>query len=322
VIAVDKIIDSIGLTGVLPVVTLENSRDAVPLAKALSDGGLSCIEITFRTGAAKEAISQLSKSDLPMLIGAGTVQSVDQVKVAVEHGARFIVTPGLNRKVVEYCIQAKIPVIPGVVTPSEIEEAIAYGLDVLKFFPAEVSGGVEYLKAIYPPYKKIQFVPTGGIDESNLLSYLQLPSVLACGGSWMVKRELIAEGKFDEVRKLSEAAMRTMLGFKLQHVGINSSKEEEARVTSAFLADMLRFESRDTPGSVFVGAEFEILKSRVHGEHGHIALGTNFIDRAVAYFDRRGIKTKPETRNEKDGKLATVYLDVDIGGFAVHLFQL
>ena len=315
-------IEQIRLTGILPVVTLEDSEDAVRIVQALHDGGLSCIEITFRTGAAGDAIAQSVKSGLPLVIGAGTVQNVDQVKQAVDAGARFIVSPGLNRMVVEHCLKNKIPVLPGVATPTEIERAMEYGLDVLKFFPAEANGGVSYLRAISAPYKKIRFIPTGGIDESNLLSYLRLPTVLACGGSWMVKADTLANKRFDEVRTVSSNAVKIMLGFKLQHLGINSADAEAAKKTATFLADILQSETRDTPGSTFIGSDFEILKSNLYAQHGHFAIGTNSIDRAIAYLERKGIKTKPETRSEKDGKLATVYLDVEVGGFAVHLIQI
>lgn len=318
----DKVFEQIGLIGIVPVVTIHHAEDAVPLAKSLVNSGLPCVEVTFRTDAAKEAISRISKAAIPMLIGAGTVQSVDQVKEAVDCGARFIVSPGLNQKVVEYCVHAAIPVIPGAATPTEFEQAMGFGLEVLKFFPAEASGGVEFLEAVSAPYKKIKFVPTGGIDESNLVSYLRLPGVLACGGSWMVKADLIANHRFDEIQILSAKAVKTMLGFRLRHVGINSDNSTEAQKTAAFVAELFQEDKKDGATSIFIGTEFEVLKSKFLGDHGHIAIGTNSIDRAIAYFDRKGIKTKPETRSEKNGKLATIYLDISIGGFAVHLVQI
>lgn len=318
----EKIFEQIGLIGIIPVLTLHRADDAVPLAQALVAGGLPCAEVTFRTDAARDAVARISKAGLPLLIGAGTVQSVQQVKEAVDCGAQFIVSPGLNQNVVEYCIKAKIPVMPGAVTPTEFERAMDFGLEVLKFFPAESSGGAAYLEAINAPYKKLKFVPTGGIDESSLLSYLKLPGVLACGGSWMVKSDLIENKKFDEVQRLTAKAVKTMLGLKLQHIGINSPNEGEAKKRATFLADLLQFDTRDTPGSIFIGSEFEILKSKSYAEHGHVAIGTHSIERAIAYLDRKGIRTKPETRSEKNGRLATIYLDIDVGGFAVHLIQL
>ncbi len=318
----DTIFEEIGLLGIVPVITIERADDAVPLARALVSGGIPCAEVTFRTDAAKEAIGRIAKSGLKVVIGSGTVQSVDQARIAIEAGAHFIISPGLNRKVVEYCLQSKVPVMPGAATPTEFEAAMEYGLEVLKFFPADASGGVPYLRSIHAPYKKLKFVPTGGIDETSLVSYLKVPGVIACGGSWMVRHDLIAAGKFDEIKALSAKAVKTMLGFKLQHIGINTPNAEKAGESAALLGDLLQLEKRDTPGSVFLGSEFEILKSKLYAEHGHIAIGTNFIERAIAYFERKGIRTKPETRSEKDGRLATVYLDLEISGFAVHLFQL
>ncbi len=318
----DNVFDRLGLCGIVPVLTVDDARDSRPLAEALVNGGIPCVEVTFRTDAAKDAIGAMVKSVPGILVGAGTIRSIDQAKGAVDTGAKFIVSPGLNRKVVEYCLANNVPVIPGVLTPTEIEEAMQYGLEVLKFFPAEAGGGVPFLRSISAPYRKIRFIPTGGIDEMNLLSYLKLPGVLACGGSWMVNKELIAEKNFDEIRKIAADAVRTMLGFTLRHVGIHAGSADKAGTLAAFLGGNLDFEIKDTPGSVFVGTGFEILKAKGPGDHGHIAIGTNFIDRAVEYFVQRGIRTKPETRSEKNGKLATVYLDLDVAGFAVHLVQL
>jgi 2-dehydro-3-deoxyphosphogluconate aldolase/(4S)-4-hydroxy-2-oxoglutarate aldolase len=318
----EKVFEEIGLIGIVPVLTIHKADDAVPLATALVDGGLPCAEVTFRTDDAREAIARVSKSGLPILLGAGTVQSVEQVKQAVDCGARFIVSPGLNQKVVEYCLQATIPIIPGVATPTECEQAMGYGLEVLKFFPAEANGGVAFLEAISAPYKKMKFMPTGGIDESTVVSYLNLPGVLACGGSWMVKTDLITNHRFDEIQMLCAKAVKTMLGFTLRHIGINSENSNEAQKTAAFVADVLQFEKKEGAASIFIGTEFEVLKSKYLGEHGHIAIATNSVERAIAYFERKGIKTKQETRSEKDGRLSTIYLDVTIGGFAVHLVQV
>ena len=318
----ETIFEQLGLIGIIPVLTIDRAEDAVPLANALVAGGLPCAEVTFRTDAAREAILLIAKAGIQTLIGAGTVQNVDQVKKAVDNGARFIVSPGFNQKVVEYCIQSKTPVIPGAATPTEFEQAMNFGLDVLKFFPAEAAGGVEFLKAISPPYKKIKFIPTGGIDESRLVSYLNLPVVLACGGSWMVKSDLIAAHRFDEIQALTAKAVKTMLGMRLRHIGINSDNSKVAQKTAAFMADLLQLDTKDGATSIFIGNEFEVLKSKFLGDHGHVAIGTNSVERAVAYFERKGIKTKPETRFEKDGRIATIYLDIDIGGFAVHLVQL
>jgi 2-dehydro-3-deoxyphosphogluconate aldolase/(4S)-4-hydroxy-2-oxoglutarate aldolase len=202
-----EILEKIGSHKLVPVIVIENAKDALPLAKALIDGGLPVAEVTFRTRAAKESIQLIAENFPEMLIGAGTVLSIDQVKTAVNAGAKYIVSPGLNPKVVEYCVVNSIPITPGVATPSEIERALEFNLEVVKFFPAESLGGVKYLKAISAPYGNLKFIPTGGINEGNLLSYLQFSKVLACGGSWMVKDELIKNKKFIEIKTLTVAAM-------------------------------------------------------------------------------------------------------------------
>ena len=204
----NPILEKIGQLKIVPVVVIQDERDAEPLAQALLDGGLPTMEITFRTDAAKAAIGRIAKSHSAIVLGAGTVLSVDQVKAAVDAGARYIVSPGIPPKVVEYCLKKGICVTPGVVTPTEIAAALEYGLEVVKFFPAEASGGIEYLKAISAPFPNLKFIPTGGIDESNLLPYLQHPKVLAVGGSWMVKPALIAGKQFEEITRLTAQAVQ------------------------------------------------------------------------------------------------------------------
>ena len=204
----DKILEEIGAIGIVPVIVLEKKENALALASALIEGGLPVAEVTFRTKAARESISIISKSFPDMVLGAGTVLSVEQVKVAADAGAKYIVSPGLNSKVVEYCITNKIPVTPGVATPTEIERALEYGLEVVKYFPAEPLGGINYLKAISAPYGNLSFIPTGGIDVTNLLTYLKFSRVLACGGSWMVKSDLILAGKFEEIKILTLEAVK------------------------------------------------------------------------------------------------------------------
>jgi 2-dehydro-3-deoxyphosphogluconate aldolase / (4S)-4-hydroxy-2-oxoglutarate aldolase len=318
----NKILEQIGLLGVIPVIVIENEDHAEPLAHALVESGLPCAEITFRTDAARNSIFRMNALYPSMMIGAGTVLKVDQVKIAVDAGAKYIVSPGVNRSVVEYCVKNNIPITPGVATPTEVEMALEFGLDVLKFFPAEANGGLNYLKAISAPYPKVKYIPTGGIDQTNLLSYLKFPKVLACGGSWMVKQELMANGAFNEIKRLTAQAMGQMLGFSLRHIGINTADKNTANQVANQLSNLFQFQLRDTEGSVFVGEQFEILKRIYLGKNGHIAITTNFIDRALNYFERNGIKILPETKNELNGKLQTVYLDIDIGGFAVHLVQI
>ena len=200
------VIQQIAKLKIVPVVAIDNAADAPKLGEALVAGGLPIAEITFRTKAAPEAIKAAAK--IPgMLVGAGTVLTVDQVKQAVDLGAKFIVAPGLNPKVVGYCVENKIPVTPGVVTPGEIEQALDFGLTVVKFFPAESFGGAKTIKALSAPYGMMKFMPTGGVTTANLEEYLKTPAVLACGGSWMVTKDLISGGKFDEITNITKEAV-------------------------------------------------------------------------------------------------------------------
>jgi 2-dehydro-3-deoxyphosphogluconate aldolase/(4S)-4-hydroxy-2-oxoglutarate aldolase len=203
----DKILEQIGLLGILPVAIVEDEKKAVPLARTLSESGLPVIEVTLRTQAAARVIEQIATDSSEMLVGAGTVLTVQDTQTAIDAGARFIVLPGFNPKIVEYCILKSIPVIPGVLTPTEIQYALEYGLEVVKFFPAEASGGLKYLKAAAAPFGNLKFIPTGGIEQSTLLSYLQFPKVLACGGSWMIQPEMIRTGQFEKIAELTRISI-------------------------------------------------------------------------------------------------------------------
>lgn len=203
----DLVIEKIKEMGVVPVVAIENAADAPRLGAALSAGGLPCAEITFRTAAAPEAIRLMAAECPGVLVGAGTILSVEQAKTAVANGARFIVTPGFDDSVVDWCLANEVPITPGVMTPTEINMALNKGLRVLKFFPAEAAGGIKTLKAIGGPYGEVKFIPTGGISPNNLADYLALPSVVACGGSWLVKKTLIASGDFNAITRLTQQAV-------------------------------------------------------------------------------------------------------------------
>ncbi|MFA6540612.1 MAG: bifunctional 4-hydroxy-2-oxoglutarate aldolase/2-dehydro-3-deoxy-phosphogluconate aldolase [Bacteroidota bacterium] len=317
----EKILNKLSLAGIVPVIAIDDAGDAEPLAQALIDGGLPCAEITFRTAAAKEAMTRISKKFPSMLMGAGTVLTVDQVNTAVDCGAAFIVSPGLNPKVAEYCVSKGIPVTPGVATPSDIERAIELGLTTVKFFPAEANGGLPFLKAISAPYKQMKFIPTGGIDESNLLSYLKFPPIRACGGSWMVKSEMIANKQFDEIKKLTERAVQLMLGFELKHVGMNTGSPGQSMDAARELSMLLSLPIKEGNSSNVVGTQFEVMKKQYLGTNGHLAVGTNFIHRAIAHLESRGYSVKHETAVEKNNDLIAVYLDKEIAGFAIHLLQ-
>ena len=194
--------------GVVPVVILKDAKDAAPLAKALVEGGLPCAEVTFRTEAAEESIRIMANDFPEMFIGAGTVLTIDQVDRAAAAGAKFIVSPGFQPEIVDYCLEKEIPVFPGCITPSEVAQAVKRGLKIVKFFPAEPFGGVATIKAMAAPYTGLKFMPTGGVNAINLESYLSFDRIIACGGSWMVNGALVKEGKFDEIKALTEEVVK------------------------------------------------------------------------------------------------------------------
>ena len=315
------ILEQIYKVGIVPVIALDDAKDAAPLAGALCRGGLPCAEVTFRTDAAEESIRIMSKEYPNMLVGAGTVLTIDQVDRAVNAGAKFIVSPGLDPEVVKYCISKNIPVVPGTATPSDVEAAYALGLEVVKFFPAEAAGGVEMIKAICGPFNKMRFMATGGINAKNLKEYLDFPKLLACGGTWMVKKDLITAGKFDEIEALTREAVVNMLGFELRHVGINANSEQEADE----VANMFRvfgLAKKNGNSSIFAGNAIEVMKTPYLGKNGHIAIGTNYMDRAIYHLENMGVKFDMSTaKKDEKGNIKAVYMSQEFGGFAVHLVQ-
>ncbi len=318
----NEVLTKIGKIGIVPVVALDRAEDALPLGKALMIGGIPCAEVTFRTAAAKEAISIMTSNFPDMLVGAGTVLTCKQVDEAVAAGARFIVSPGLNPEVVKYCVDKGIPVTPGVATPSEVEQAIGLGLDVVKFFPAEAAGGLPMIKAMSAPYTSMKFMPTGGINKDNIATYLAFNKVLACGGSFMVDKKLIAAGRFDEVTRLSREAVDAVLGFSLAHIGVNCETESEALEDADRFDLLFGFARKDGNSSVFAGTFAEFMKTPYLGAKGHIAIGTTNVERAVFHLTLRGAKFDEDTaKYDPAGKLKAIYMTDEISGFAVHLVQ-
>jgi 2-dehydro-3-deoxyphosphogluconate aldolase/(4S)-4-hydroxy-2-oxoglutarate aldolase len=318
----NAVLTEISNIGIVPVVVLDNSQQALPLAKALYAGGIRCAEITFRTAAAKESIEVISKEMPEMIIGAGTVLTVEQVDEAVTAGSNFIVSPGLNPKVVKYCLNRGITIVPGCTTPSDVEVAIEFGLEVVKFFPAEAFGGISMIKAMAAPYANIKFMPTGGIDIKNLNTYLSFNKVIACGGSWMVNKELLKNGDYATVTKLSKEALFAILGFEVQHIGINMPDAVSACATADKFGDLFGFAKQESSGSFFASIGIEVMKKQFFGKNGHIAIRTNNITRAVYYLKRAGVIFNEETASyDVVGNLRSVYLKEEIGNFAVHLIQ-
>lgn len=302
-------------------VVLNDAKDAAPLAKALREGGLPCAEITFRTEAAEESIRIMVQEYPDMIVGAGTVLTTEQADKAVEAGAKFIVSPGLNPKVVQHCQDKGIPIVPGVTNPGQIEQALELGLDTVKFFPAEASGGLNMIKSMSAAYTNMMFMPTGGINIKNLNEYLAFDKIVACGGSWMVKSDLIQNGSFEKIKELTREAVMTMLGFNLKHIGMNCKDAEEAEHAADRFQTLFGFMNKSGNDSVFAGEGIEMMKSPYLGKNGHIAVSVNSVPRAVEYLSRQGILFNMETAKYQDGKLILLYLKEEIGGFAVHLIQ-
>ena len=316
------VLEELRKIGIIPVIKIDDAAKAVPLAKALIAGGIPCAEVTFRTAQAAEAISLINKEVPDILLGAGTVLTTEQADKAIAAGAKFIVTPGFNPKIVSYCIEKKIPITPGCSNPSDIEQALELGLEAVKFFPAEQAGGLEYIKAIAAPYASMYFVPTGGINAQNIAKYIAYEKVLACGGSWMVSADLINAGEFDKISALCREAQLNLLGFELAHVGINMENDTAALNAANRFSALFGFQNKDGTSSVFSGSGVEIMKSPFLGKNGHIAIGTNCILRARAFFERQGIEFNDESiKKDAKGSVIAVYFKEEIGGFALHLLQ-
>ncbi|WP_302821265.1 bifunctional 4-hydroxy-2-oxoglutarate aldolase/2-dehydro-3-deoxy-phosphogluconate aldolase [Fusobacterium ulcerans] len=316
------ILKKIEKIGIVPVIKLEKLEDAVPLAKALCEGGIPCAEVTFRTDICVDVIKVMKETYPEMIIGAGTVLTKDQVDAAIKAGAEFIVSPGFNPEIVEYCNGKKIIITPGCTTPSDIEQALKLGLEAVKFFPAENAGGIKMIKALSAPYEKLKFMPTGGINIDNIKSYLDFDKVIACGGTWMVPSELIEKKNFEQIKILTRITVENMLGFSLAHIGLNMASSEEAESVVDTFESIFGFKKAENPNSIFAGSYIEAMRSPYLGKNGHIAIFTDYIERAVAYLERNKIKLNQESaKYNSAGKLGAIYLENEIGGFAIHLVQ-
>lgn len=314
------ILQQLSLIGIVPVVKVFSSEDAVPLCEALINGGIPAAEITFRTDAAAEAIRLVHERFPDMLLGAGTVLSCEQADQAWANGAAFIVTPGYNPEIVRYCIAKGYPILPGCATPGEVDAARNLGLKNVKFFPAEAAGGVAMIKSLKGPYGDMKFLPTGGIGEKNMQSYLSCGNVLAVGGSWMVPENAVAEKNWALIEALSRSAVQALLGAELTHIGINNADEETAAKEAQRLGLLLGCSLRDSSKSIFVGSGYEMMKLPFRGAHGHIAVGVNNVARAKWHMEQLGFAFDESTVTYlPDGRMRFVYLQDEIAGFAIHL---
>ena len=316
-------LERIGLTGLVPVVVIEKAEDAVPAAQALLDAGIDVMEITMRTAAGLQAISNIRAACPEMLVGAGTVLSVEQAEEAVAAGAQFIVSPGLNPGIVRWCINENIPVTPGCVTPTEIDQALSYGLKILKFFPADVFGGVNACKALNGPFGHlgVKFIPTGGVNNDNLAEFADKSYIHAIGGGWLCNKEDISNHNFQKITETAAKAIDILLGFEFAHMGIKRENEEDSLQTVRTLETAFKFAPKYGNSSNFAGPAIEVMKEAGLGQHGHIAIRTNNIQRAAHYLRKRGFELAANTAKFKDNKMIAIFLKDEIGDFAVHLLQ-
>lgn len=300
--------------GIIPVVAIDDADKAVPLAKALSEGGLPAAEITFRTAAAEESIRRIVAECPDVLVGAGTVLTKEQADRAVAAGAKFIVTPGFNPEMIAYIKSLGIPMMPGAATPGEMEQAMSMGLTNIKFFPAEANGGVNKLKALAGPYQAAKWMPTGGVNAKNLNDYLSFDRIIACGGTWLATGADIAEGNWEGITKKCKEAVKTMLGFELRKICIYGDSAN-AEKNAEFVASLFGFDCTETEcgvqaGCVCFGKEESDAK-------GCIVINTLNGNRAMAYLKRMGAEIDPDIWYDKKGNVSCFGLKDTVAGFEI-----
>ncbi len=310
-----------GNCGIVPVVVIGDAKDAVPAANALLAGGVDVMEITLRTAAGIEAIRAVAERCPGVLVGAGTVLDVEQGKAAVAAGAKFIVSPGFNEELVDWCLAQGVAVTPGCVTPTEITAALSRGLKVLKFFPANVYGGLPAMKALAAPFGGVKFIPTGGVSEKNLAEYMGVSYVHAVGGSWLCAQGDIAAGNFARITALCREARAVALSYELAHVGINCADADASLAVCKAFGNAFGFAIKEGGSGNFASPGIEVMKSMYLGENGHLAIRTANIFRAVADLQAKGLEVDMDTAKYRGDTMIAVYLRDSIGGFAVHLLQ-
>ncbi len=309
-----EIFKKIESIGVLPVIKIHNEGDSENLAASLLAGDLPAVEITFRTSAAEKSIRRIRKKFPGILLGAGTILTAEQADSAVSAGADFLVSPGFNPKVAEHCLDRNIPFIPGVDSPSQIETAMEYGFEVMKFFPAGALGGIKMLKSLSGPYPDVKFIPTGGVNITNLMDYLSLPQVIACGGSWIAPAEMISEGRFDDIAKLASAAVSKILGFSLSGISLSPMDEDKVEAVLDFFASTFLLAKGESEKRYNAGNMVEIEKSG-EAHRGRIIISVNSLFRAKAFFERKKISFAEGLNNGE------IFLPDTEGGFGIKIVE-
>lgn len=318
-----EILERIGLEGLIPVVVINNADEAIYVAEAIHAGGLDTMEITLRSEAGLRAISNIAKYDTSIVLGAGTVLSLEKCKAAVDSGAKFIVSPGFNRDVVEWCLKSSISVIPGCVTPTEIQMALDMGIKIVKFFPADIYGGVLGCKALAGPFQHtgLSFIPTGGVNEKNLIEYIDKPFIHAIGGGWLCPREDINNRNYSNITLIVRSAIDTILGLNLSHIGIHQADANNSLDLVKKLEEAFHWPVRYGSNLYFVGKSIEVTNDIGSRANASITIVTDNINRSIYYLEKRNFTLDQRTAIYKEGKLMAIYLDEDFGGFAVKLIQ-
>ena len=295
----NSVLERVYEIGIIPVIAFNSVDEAIPLCKALMDGGLPAAEVTFRTACAEECIKKIHEELPNMLLGAGTVLTVDQADRAMAAGASFIVAPGFDPEVCKHVIDKGGIMMPGTATSGEMQQAMNMGC-----------------------LKGARWMCTGGVNAKNVNNYLGYNQIIAVGGTWMCKSDKIKAGAWDEITAMSKEAVNVMLGLELGHIGINCADEAEAAKTAETIGSLLSMAVKPGNSSIFVGKkEFEIMKKPGRGTHGHIAILTNNVDRAIYHLSQRGVKFDMDSKNVKDGKTIAIYFADEVAGFAIHLVQ-
>lgn len=316
------VMEKIHLVGFVPVVALNNVHKAIGLANALEKGGIPIIEVTYRTEQAPDCLREIREACPNVIAGAGTILSVEQVKSAVDCGAMFIVSPGYDDKIVDYCLENNIPVIPGVSNPSEIQHAVQSGLTVLKLFPAESIGGISAINFMAAPFPGIQFLPAGGVLMSNLGQYLSNEHVFACAGGFVARANMIDNEDWESVINMCQQAMRIALGFEFAHVGLNCETADRARGCANSLCTLFNQTAKEGNSSIFIETHIELMKKPFFGENGHIGFYTNSVERAIYQLGLHGNHVMEDTiRLDGKGRMQSAYLQDNVYGFALHVVR-
>ena len=308
--------------GMIPVLNIDKVERAIPLAKALTKGGLPLMEVMFRTDAAADSIKAIACELPDFIIGAGTVLTVDQAMRAVDSGAQFLVAPGFNPKVVEWAVDHKMPIVPGTVTPTEVEAARALGVHVLKFFPAVQQGGVPAMGLLSGPYPDVRWVPTGDMTRPLATEYLQFNKVAATGGDFMLKYDDIHADNYEKITHDVEETILDYLNFHMARFGFNTADKSSADTLVSRLSEVFHQKTSQIDGSSFSGSIFECLYKNGIGRNGDLAVGTRDATRAYYYLKRCGVEFAEDTvETFEDGRITSIYLKDDFEDFAIRLVQ-